>query len=56
MKVKYQSLVSQFNNFPVRADTYRMKQLKTEIEKEMSALEEKIRVYERSKVFVKLDD
>jgi len=33
-----------------------MKQLKTEIEKEMSALEEKIRVYERSKVFVKLDD
>jgi len=56
MKVKYQSLVSQFNNFPVRADTYRMKQLKTEIEKEMSGLEEKIRVYERSKVFVKLQD
>ena len=55
MKERFNSLVTQANNFPVRADTFRLKQAKAEIEKELGDLEEQIRIYERTKVFVKND-
>lgn len=40
---------------PVRTDTLKMKQRKIEIEKELDKLEEGIRVFSRSKVYVKLN-
>ena len=56
MKEKYASLVNQANNFPVRADTMRVKQMKADLEAEMGTLENAIRTYERPKVFVKIEE
>ena len=56
MKERYKNLVTQANSFPVRADTIRVQKMKAEIEREMANLEERIREYERPKVFVKIDD
>ena len=56
MKERYKNLVTQANSFPVRADTIRVQKMKAEIEREMANLEEKIREYERPKVFVRIDD
>jgi hypothetical protein len=56
MKERYKSLTLQANSFPVRNDTMRVQKMKAEIEREMANLEEKIRQYERPKVFVKIED
>lgn len=53
MKAQYQGLLDKANHFPVRSDTLRSRQMKAEIENELIRLEEAIRTYERTKVFVK---
>ena len=56
MKERYKSLTLQANSFPVRNDTMRVQKMKAEIEREMANLEEKVRQYERPKVFVQIED
>ena len=56
MRERYKHLAGQFNMIPVRMDTMRVRQMKADMEKEMAELEERIRVYERPKVFVKITD
>lgn len=55
MRERYKNLVAQSASFPVRADTLRLQKAKAEMEKEMASLEEAIRIYERPKVFVKIE-
>ena len=52
---KYNDLISELNKMPVRTDTLKMKQRKIEIEKQLDKLEEGIRVFSRSKVYVRLN-
>ncbi len=55
MKERYKYLVEKANSFPVRNDSLRVRQMKADIEKEMADLEDSIRIYERTKVFVKME-
>lgn len=52
----YNDLITELNRIPVRTDTLKMQQRKREIEKQLDKLEEGIRVFSRSKVYVKLDE
>lgn len=51
----YNDFINKLNKIPVRTDTLKMKQKKIEIEKQLDKLEEGIRIFSRSKVYVKLD-
>ncbi|XP_026294524.1 uncharacterized protein LOC113218400 [Frankliniella occidentalis] len=51
----YNKLITELNKIPVRTDTLKMKQRKIEIEKQLDKLEEGIRIFSRSKVYVKVD-
>lgn len=51
----YNELISELNKIPVRTDTLKMKQRKIEIEKQLDKLEGGIRIFSRSKVYVKID-
>lgn len=51
----YNQLIAELNKIPVRTDTLKMKQRKIEIEKQLDKLEEGIRIFSRSKVYVKVD-
>lgn len=51
----YQEYVSELNMLPIRTDTLRSQKRKMEIEKQLTKLEEAIKVFTRPKVFVKVD-
>lgn len=49
-------LVEEFNRLPVSIDTFRIRQKKEEIERQLTKVEEGIRVLSKPKVFVRIDD
>ena len=55
MRERYKHLVDKNNSFPITKDNLRLRQMKADIEKEMVNLEENIRIYERTKVFVPIN-
>ncbi|XP_008202095.1 uncharacterized protein LOC100119016 [Nasonia vitripennis] len=55
LKKNYQEYVGELNMLPIRTDTLRSQKRKMEIEKQLTKLEEAIKVFTRPKVFVKVD-
>ncbi|XP_058803425.1 uncharacterized protein LOC131671192 [Phymastichus coffea] len=55
LKKNYQEFVNELNMLPIRTDTLRSQKRKMEIEKQLTKLEEAIKVFSRPKVFVKID-
>ncbi|XP_053596506.1 uncharacterized protein LOC103570920 isoform X1 [Microplitis demolitor] len=55
LKKNYQELVNELNKMPIRSDTLRCQMKKMEIEKQLTKLEEGIKIFSRPKVFVKTD-
>ncbi|OXU17992.1 hypothetical protein TSAR_011170 [Trichomalopsis sarcophagae] len=53
--LNYQEYVGELNMLPIRTDTLRSQKRKMEIEKQLTKLEEAIKVFTRPKVFVKVD-
>ncbi|XP_072944864.1 uncharacterized protein [Epargyreus clarus] len=56
LRNSFAELVSELNKMPVRTDTLRMRNRKMELEKQLSKLEEGIKVFSRPKVFVKIGE
>ncbi|XP_053610731.1 uncharacterized protein LOC128675375 [Plodia interpunctella] len=56
LRNSFAELVSELNKMPVKTDTLRMKNRKMELEKQLSKLEEGIKVFSRPKVFVKIGE
>lgn len=52
----FAELVSELNKMPVKTDTLRMRNRKMELEKQLTKLEEGIKVFSRPKVFVKIGE
>lgn len=48
-------MLGYLNSLPIRNDTYRMQQLKSEYEKRLAEIEEAIKIFSKPKVFVKID-
>ncbi len=48
-------LVEEFNRLPLSKDSLRIRQKKEEIEKQLTKVEEGIRVLSKPKVFVRID-
>ncbi|XP_015108647.1 uncharacterized protein LOC107035644 [Diachasma alloeum] len=55
LKKNYQELVNELNMLPIRSDTLRSQRRKIEIERQLTKLEEGIKVFSRPKVFVKIN-
>ncbi|XP_043258498.1 flap endonuclease 1 [Colletes gigas] len=55
LKKNYQDYVNELNMMPIKSDTLRAQQRKTEIEKQLNKLEEGIKVFSKPKVYVKLN-
>ncbi|XP_076656081.1 uncharacterized protein LOC143360811 [Halictus rubicundus] len=55
LKKSYQDYVNELNLMPIKSDTLRAQQRKAEIEKQLNKLEEGIKVFSKSKVYVKMD-
>ncbi|KAG7209275.1 hypothetical protein KM043_015391 [Ampulex compressa] len=55
LKKNYQDYVNELNMMPIRTDTLRAQRRKMEIEKQLSKLEEGIKVFSRPKVYVKIN-
>ena len=55
MRERVKHLVDKNNSFPITKDNLRLRQMRADIEKEMTQLEESIRIYERTKVFVPIN-
>lgn len=51
----YADRVQELNSLPVRSDTLKMKKRKMEIEEELKKIDEGIKVFQRPKVFVKIN-
>jgi len=51
----YQDFVNELNMMPIRTDTLRAQKRKVEIEKQLTKLEEGIKVFSRPKVYVKIN-
>ncbi|KAH8389909.1 hypothetical protein KR200_003808 [Drosophila serrata] len=49
---RYESLVNELNHMPMTAQTLRVRTRKAEIDKELTTVEEQIRVYSKAKVYV----
>ncbi|XP_011871790.1 PREDICTED: uncharacterized protein LOC105564190 [Vollenhovia emeryi] len=55
LKKNYQDYVNELNMMPIKTDTLRAQRRKIEIEKQLSKLEEGIKVFSRPKVYVKIN-
>lgn len=55
MFLGFKELVDDLNRLPMTCETLRVRNRKIEIEKELRSLETNIRVFSRTKVYVKLD-
>ncbi|XP_057667642.1 uncharacterized protein LOC130900789 [Diorhabda carinulata] len=55
LRESYASRIQELNTLPVRSDTLRVKKRKQEIEEDLKKLDSGIRVFQRPKVFVKID-
>jgi len=55
MRERVKHLIDKNNSFPITKDNIRLRQMRADIEKEMTSLEESIRIYERTKVFVPIN-
>ncbi|XP_011506067.1 PREDICTED: uncharacterized protein LOC105368697 [Ceratosolen solmsi marchali] len=55
LKKNYQEFVNELNMLPIRTDTLRSHKRKMEIEKQLTKLEEAIKIFSRPKVFIKID-
>ncbi|XP_011314111.1 uncharacterized protein [Fopius arisanus] len=55
LKKNYQELVNELNMLPIRSDTLRSQRRKMEIERQLTKLEEGVKVFSRPKVFVKIN-
>ncbi|EDV59689.1 uncharacterized protein LOC6542980 [Drosophila erecta] len=51
-KKRYEQLVNELNHMPMTAQTLRVRNRKAEIDKELTIVEEDIRIYSKAKVFV----
>ncbi|EDW46758.1 uncharacterized protein LOC6607997 [Drosophila sechellia] len=51
-KKRYEQLVNELNHMPMTAQTLRVRNRKAEIDKELTIVEEDIRIYSKTKVFV----
>ncbi|XP_033154615.1 uncharacterized protein LOC117137333 [Drosophila mauritiana] len=51
-KKRYEQLVNELNHMPMTAQTLRVRNRKAEIDKELTTVEEDIRIYSKAKVFV----
>jgi hypothetical protein len=49
-------LVDELNKMPMTAQTFKLRNRKMEIEKELDKLENSIRIFSRKKVYVKIED
>lgn len=56
LRNSFAELVSELNKLPVKTDTLRMRNRKMELEKQLTKLEEGIKVFSRPKVFVKIGE
>jgi len=48
----YEQLVNELNHMPMTAQTLRVQNRKAEIDRELTIVEEDIRIYSKAKVFV----
>ena len=55
LKLRERELMSQLLKLPLRVDTPRQVRTKNDIERQLSQVDEAIRVFSRRKVFVKCD-
>ncbi|EZA48144.1 hypothetical protein DMN91_005529 [Ooceraea biroi] len=55
LKKNYQDYVNELNMMPIKTDTLRAQRRKMEIEKQLTKLEEGIKVFSRPKVYVKIN-
>ncbi|XP_063710142.1 uncharacterized protein LOC134838526 [Culicoides brevitarsis] len=55
-KKRFDTLIWELNKMPMTSETLRIKNRKIEIEKELTKLEESIRIFSRVKVYVKLTE
>ncbi|XP_044758565.1 uncharacterized protein LOC123316518 isoform X2 [Coccinella septempunctata] len=55
LRQSYADRVQELNSLPVRSDTLKMKKRKMEIEEELKKIDEGIKVFQRPKVFVKIN-
>lgn len=51
----YQDYVNELNMMPIKTDTLRAQRRKADIEKQLNKLEEGIKVFSKSKVYVKMN-
>lgn len=51
----YADRIQELNSMPVRSDTLRVRKRKMEIEEELKKIDEGIKVFQRPKVFVKIN-
>lgn len=56
LRVSYAELVREMNLLPVRTDTLRVRQKKIQLENQLSKIEEGIKVFSKSKVYVKIEE
>ena len=55
LKKNYQDYVNELNMMPIKTDTLRAQRRKADIEKQLNKLEEGIKVFSKSKVYVKMN-
>ncbi|KAB0793671.1 hypothetical protein PPYR_13291 [Photinus pyralis] len=55
LRQSYADRIQELNSMPVRSDTLRMRRRKMELEEELKKIDEGIKVFQRPKVFVKVD-
>lgn len=51
----YADRIQELNSMPVRNDTLKMRKRKMELEEELKKIDEGIKVFQRPKVFVKIN-
>ncbi|KAK6629766.1 hypothetical protein RUM43_003584 [Polyplax serrata] len=56
LRVSHAELVREMNLLPVRADTLRVRQKKMQLEAQLNKIEEGIKVFNKSKVYVKIEE
>lgn len=52
----FDALIRELNKMPMTSETLRIRNRKIEIEKELTKLEDSIRIFSRTKVYVKLTE
>lgn len=51
----HKKMIGELNSLPIRDDTFRIRQTKNDYEKRLAEVEEAIKIFSKSKVFVKVD-